>query len=91
MPESVTMGPQGRIVIPAAVRKRLHLEPGTALGVRVEGERIILETLDAVLHDLWRDHPPEPGRSLVDELISERRREAEKEMNEADEWRKKYS
>ena len=38
------VGPQGRIVIPAAVRQSLGIEPGDTLVARVEDGRLVLET-----------------------------------------------
>ncbi|HVE98986.1 MAG TPA: AbrB/MazE/SpoVT family DNA-binding domain-containing protein [Mycobacteriales bacterium] len=80
MDATVVMGQQGRVVIPAAVRAELELEPGTELRLRVEGGRVVLERpTDAIaaLKALGARIPA--GRSLVDELIEERRAEAARE------------
>ena len=77
---TVVVGQQGRIVIPAAVRADLELDPGTELRLRVEGGRIVLERpTDAIaaLKALGAQIPR--GRSLVDELLAERRAEVERE------------
>lgn len=79
----VTLGTQGRIVIPAGIRRHLQLKPGDELIARVENEGLILEKRSAVINRL-RDRfavVPE-GRDLTDELIAERRAEAKRE-NEA--------
>jgi AbrB family looped-hinge helix DNA binding protein len=34
---------KGQLVIPAGVRKRLHLRPGDSIELRVEGDRLILQ------------------------------------------------
>jgi AbrB family looped-hinge helix DNA binding protein len=33
---------KGQVVLPSAIRRRLGLQPGDALDVKAEGERIIL-------------------------------------------------
>ncbi|TAM61748.1 MAG: AbrB/MazE/SpoVT family DNA-binding domain-containing protein [Rhodanobacter sp.] len=76
----VQIGAQGRLVIPAALRKALHLEPGDRLIARQEGETLVLERRGAIakrLQDRFRHIPQKV--SLVDELIAERRAEAAKE------------
>ncbi|MHA3703786.1 AbrB/MazE/SpoVT family DNA-binding domain-containing protein [Jatrophihabitans sp. YIM 134969] len=74
MDATVVLGRQGRIVIPAEIRSSLGLAPGDELHVRVDGRRLVLERpADAVegLRALGR--ALSPGRSLVDELLAERR------------------
>jgi len=74
------IGPQGRAVIPASVRRQLGLRPGDTVAVRVDGGKVILESRKAVLERLLStfDHVPK-GRSLSKELLAERRREARRE------------
>lgn len=76
------VGPQGRIVIPAAVRQSLGIEPGDTLVARVEGGRLVLETRAHLLARFSarfagaRMQPVGGGAgSVVDELIAERRAE----------------
>lgn len=79
----VQVGAQGRLVIPAALRKALRLEPGDRLIARQEGETLVLERREAIqkrLQDRFRHIPKKV--SLVDELIAERRAEAAKEAAE---------
>lgn len=74
----VRMGNNGRLVIPAEYRKKLRLEPGADLLLRVEGDELRLMTTAAAIkqaQSLVRSYVPE-GVSLVDELIAERRDEA---------------
>lgn len=74
---STRLGPQGRLVIPAALRKELALRQGDELVVTVEDGRLVLERPDDVLRRLRAELRAAYGdRSLVDELIAERRREA---------------
>lgn len=79
----VQVGAQGRLVIPAALRKALHLKPGDRLIARQEGQSLVLERREAIEQRLWQlfAHIPKDV-SLVDELIAERREEARRE-NEA--------
>ena len=75
----VRLGPQGRLVVPVAVRKALGFQPGEALIARAEADRLVVEKAAAVerrLHEYFRKFE---GRSLADELIAERRQEAARE------------
>ena len=79
----VQVGVQGRLVIPAALRKALNLKPGDRLIARQVGDQLVLERREAIekrLQDRFRHIPPEV--SLVDELIAERRANAAKETEE---------
>ncbi len=79
----VQVGAQGRVVIPAALRKALRLKPGDRLVARQEGEGLVLERREAVVKRLQSmfAHIPKDV-SLVDELIAERREEAAREAQE---------
>ena len=80
----VKVGPKGRVVVPAPIRKELGIEEGTELMARIEGDGIVLEPRAAALRRLRalvRERVPE-GVSLVDELIAERRDEARREEAE---------
>jgi AbrB family looped-hinge helix DNA binding protein len=71
----------GRVVIPAEYRRKLGLEPGDEVIIRLEdGELRILTRAEAVkrAQSLVKRHVKK-GRSLVDELSGERREEAERE------------
>ncbi|MGH8961886.1 MAG: AbrB/MazE/SpoVT family DNA-binding domain-containing protein [Jatrophihabitantaceae bacterium] len=74
MDATLVLGKQGRLVIPADVRAALGLGPGDRLHLRVSGQRLVLERpQDAVaeLRQLATNVPKH--RSLVDELLAERR------------------
>lgn len=77
MHATVVLGQQGRLVIPVELRAALGLEPGARLHLRLSDRRLVLERPeDAVgrLRALGAGVPPE--RSLVDELLAERRTES---------------
>ena len=71
----VKVGPKGRIVIPAAVRQRYGFAEGDELvmvaephGVRLIDRDHLIDELDGLLRG---------GPDLVDELITERRADAD--------------
>lgn len=78
---TIALGERGRLVLPARLRQRLGLQPGDRLIVTVDaggGFRVIsARDLAQRLFGLYRDLAP--GRSLADELIAERREEAQHE------------
>lgn len=72
------LGPDGRVVIPAAFRESLGLKDGDVLFARLENGEIVLLTPKAAMlraQAIVRRFVPE-NVSLVDELIEDRRREA---------------
>ena len=79
----VTVGPQGRLVVPAPLRRRLGIEVGDVLVARAEEDRLVLERRQAILRRIRSRFAQVPGEvSLVDELIAERREEAKRERRE---------
>lgn len=82
-PISISIGKQGRIVIPAALRQSLDISEGDKLVACEEDGRLVIEKPEAVtkrIRALFAHIPEE--RSLVDELILERREAARKEIAE---------
>jgi AbrB family looped-hinge helix DNA binding protein len=81
VPVPVRLGPQGRLVVPAELRRELDLKDGSELTIRSDGDRLILEPRAAVLRRL-------KGRfagtevSLATELSEDRREEARRESGE---------
>ena len=77
----VRLGASGRLVIPAEVRRRLGLEAGDELVMRVVDGELRVTTLTAAVDRAQRRLAPYLAGtpSLVDELIAERRRSAEQE------------
>src|SRR5687768_2167154 len=74
----VRMGDRGRVVIPADVRERASLKPGDRLVFVVDDDGWVKMTTwsNAVRGMVGMLKDVAPGRSLVDELIAERRAEA---------------
>jgi AbrB family looped-hinge helix DNA binding protein len=77
-PHPLRLGPQGRLVIPADVRKLLKLCAGDSLVAWVEEGGLVIRRREAVRSEL-KGMLHASGRELAQELISERRREAKRE------------
>jgi antitoxin PrlF len=80
MDATVVLGQQGRLVIPAEVRAALRLAPGDRLHLHLTGSRLVLERQQDAVAELRALAPDLPkSRSLVEELLAERRLAAAKE------------
>ncbi|MFO8155937.1 MAG: AbrB/MazE/SpoVT family DNA-binding domain-containing protein [Pseudomonadota bacterium] len=76
----VQIGAQGRMVIPAALRKALNIEPGECLVARRQGNSLVLERRGAIEERLKQRFREVSGEvDLADELARERRSEAKRE------------
>jgi AbrB family looped-hinge helix DNA binding protein len=78
---SVKVEKSGRILIPAAIRRRFDLKEGTEVILRVDEDGIQVRTREQALARIrkrLRRYVPE-GRLLSEELIQERRAEALRE------------
>jgi AbrB family looped-hinge helix DNA binding protein len=78
----IQIGAQGRVIIPAALRKSMSLKPGDRLIARQSGDSLVLERRSDVekrLLGLFAD--AQINASLAEQLISDRRREAELEQS----------
>jgi antitoxin PrlF len=74
MDATVVLGQQGRLVIPAALRKELGLSPGDHLTLQLEGRRLVLQRQQDAIMELRRlAARVSPSRSLVEELLADRR------------------
>jgi AbrB family looped-hinge helix DNA binding protein len=79
----VRMGPQGRIVVPAELRRQLGLDEGSTLNATTRGGRLILEPRSVVLDRMRKRFADVPrstslSRELVDDRTDEARREDER-------------
>jgi AbrB family looped-hinge helix DNA binding protein len=74
---------QGRLVIPANIRRDLGLVAEEEVLARVEEGRLILESRDKVIARLRsRFATVPPGISLAEQLIAERREAAHREATD---------
>jgi AbrB family looped-hinge helix DNA binding protein len=76
---TVILGGQGRLVVPADVRKELGLQPGDELVLHTEEGRIVLERRSDAVARLRGLYSAPSTRGAVDELVAERRRAARHE------------
>ncbi|HEY2858724.1 MAG TPA: AbrB/MazE/SpoVT family DNA-binding domain-containing protein [Terracidiphilus sp.] len=82
--ETVILDKHGRILIPAAMRKEMGWEAGQRLILNINAHDLrILSRQQAIkkIQDELRSRIP-AGRSVVDELIQDRRKEAQREDDE---------
>ena len=79
MHAELRLGAQGRLVVPAPIRKALGFQPGETLVARVENGHLVIEKPESVERRLHSFFQRFEGRSLADELIAERREEARRE------------
>ena len=78
----LSVGKQGRIVIPANLRQQLAIQAGSNLIAWVDNGRLILETKEQLwqtIHAACNEIPEDTD--LAQELIDERRAEAIKESS----------
>jgi AbrB family looped-hinge helix DNA binding protein len=80
------VGAQGRVVLPAGLRSALGFEEGTTVVAYIEGEgRLVIESPEAIQRALLAEWSGVAGeRSLVDELLAERRAAAVREAEEVE-------
>jgi AbrB family looped-hinge helix DNA binding protein len=74
----------GRVVLPKELRESMGIEPGDVLFFSSDGKTVKVETQKQRIRRA-QEHIRQyvdPSRSLVDELIAERREEFRKEMAE---------
>jgi AbrB family looped-hinge helix DNA binding protein len=89
--QTVKVSQGGRVVIPAEVREKLHIEQGDELFVEARDDVLVMTSKAQKIRQIQREiyeqiAPFTQGRSLADELIAERREEAAKEEAELQEW-----
>ena len=79
---SIRVGPKGRIVVPATLRRELGMEEGADVVVRAERGRLVVEPRAVALSRLRavvRRAVPDDVSLFVDELLAERRDEVRRE------------
>ena len=72
----------GKIVIPVELRREFGLKDGDTLVFEREGNSLVIKTYEQVVREVqatFKAMKPDPNRSMVDELIAERRAEAARE------------
>ena len=72
----------GRILIPAKLRAELSVRPGDAVVLETKGDELHVRPYREAIREaqaIIRQYIPDRDRSLVDELIAERRYEAKRE------------
>lgn len=80
MDATLVLGRQGRLVIPMEVRTALGLAAGDRLHLEVTGHRLVLLRQEDAVEELRALGAAVPAsRSLVEELLAERRRAADTE------------
>lgn len=73
---------KGRITIPAELRKKLRLRPGTIMSVREENGRLVLVPFKRLLDEIRGCLKPRPGDpSAFEMLFEERERERMREKS----------
>lgn len=80
-PMAVKVGPKGRVVLPAPVRRQLEINEGDELVVIVEDDGVMLMTREAAIARLRLLMGPSDGTG-VDEFLEWKRAEAERENRE---------
>jgi AbrB family looped-hinge helix DNA binding protein len=79
------VGEGRRVAIPAELCQRYGLEPGDLVVLEPSDKGIVVRPLDAVIREVqeyFSTIAPKDGRLLSDELIRERREEAERESRD---------
>lgn len=88
MPESVPqepqvysgqLGPKYRAILPRGVRDVLDVAEGDTLLYIVEGRQVRLTTKHQLAQELYGSLAEDDGRDFTQELLNERRAEAERE------------
>jgi AbrB family looped-hinge helix DNA binding protein len=69
------LGPDGRLLIPAAIRDAAGIQRGDKVTLRVEDGRIVVESFRATIKRIqdMLAYLNVPGESIVDEFLTERR------------------
>lgn len=73
----LTMAENGRVLIPAEIRSTLGLKAGGKLVARIQDGALVIEPIEAAIRRVQEQMKlyAQPGKSLADELIADRRLE----------------
>jgi AbrB family looped-hinge helix DNA binding protein len=72
--------PSGRLLIPAALRQKLNLAPGTEMIIEEDDGVLHIHTRQAAIRKVQRYFAKfDKGRSMSEELLKERKAEAARE------------
>lgn len=75
----------GRLVLPAAIRRAMDLRKGDSVVLELKGDELRVRSARAVVRDIQDMlRPFKTGQSIVDELLEERRREANLEEGQGE-------
>jgi AbrB family looped-hinge helix DNA binding protein len=88
-PTRAKLSDKGRLVIPAEFREAMGIKPGDVVHLELLDNELRISTFANRLkrtQERMRKYAT-PGKSAVDELIAERRREAQKEEDEYQAWK----
>ena len=79
------MNDQGRLLIPAEIRRKMNIKPGETVLMNLEDGILKIESHRARIRRIQEEFKKyaKPGVLASDELIAERREEARREMKEA--------
>jgi AbrB family looped-hinge helix DNA binding protein len=78
----VRFSTKGRITIPAELRRKLRLRPGTLVSMSVENGRLVLTPVRRLLDKIRGCLKPSPGESSAFEMLfEERKRERMREKS----------
>jgi AbrB family looped-hinge helix DNA binding protein len=70
----------GRIILPAEIRRAMNLQKGDMVALDLDGDELRVRSTRATVKRIQEKYRAREGeRSMVDELIEERRREARME------------
>lgn len=78
---SVRITQGGRLVIPASIRKAMKLKDGEMVILQMKEKILQVTSIDEQLDAVQAFCAPFLGEGAVDDFISERRREAAKELD----------
>jgi len=83
------VGTKGQFVVPARLRRELHIEPGQRLRVETRDGRLIVTPLNGSAIQRLRGILAGPGPDPLAELMREHREEVEREEAEGALWRQR--